>query len=201
MVVKANIAFQKPARMNVLYVGVDNPITVYAPNVAVSKLYVKMVRNDSVTILLRSADESYTVNPTTAGFCQIDIYDGARIINSQRYSCKNIPAPIATIGGKYVGGNLTPGNLKAQMGVIAVLENFDFDARISIEGYTMTYISKGEKYTATQSGNPTFSPQMKSYIDRAANNDVFILGDIKIKFPNGQTTTLPAISLIIVEGK
>ena len=97
---------------------------------------------------------------------------------------KRIPDPVPTLGGKLRGGNAQPGTLKAQTGIVPLLDNFDFEARFNVESYDMVFASKGEIYRASAAG-PLFSPQMLTFLGRAKPKDVIYLEEIKVRGPDG----------------
>jgi hypothetical protein len=97
---------------------------------------------------------------------------------------KRIPDPVPTLGGKLRGGNAQPGTIKAQTGIVPVLDNFDFEARFNVESYDMVFVSKGEIFRSTTSG-PLFNAQMQTFLSRAKPKDVIYLEEIKVRGPDG----------------
>ena len=169
-------------KMNVVYIGVDNPITISS---GAGDEKTSVVPNGGGITLSKAGPGKYIAKATTpdmkAGI-SVSVKGGKTTAFPIRV--KRIPDPIPTLGGKLRGGNAQPGTIKAQTGIVPVLDNFDFEARFTVESYDMVFVSKGEIFRASTSG-PLFSAQMQTFLSRAKPKDVIYLEEIKVRGPDG----------------
>lgn len=182
-------------KMNVVYIGVDNPITISSG--AGDEKTTVTPAGGGMTIT-KSAPGKYVARATTpdmkAGIT-VSVKDGKSTQFPIRV--KRIPDPVPTLGGKLRGGNAQPGTIKAQSGVVPLLENFDFEARFNVESYNMVYVSKGEIFRAEGSG-PLFNSQMQNFLSRAKPKDVIYIEEIKVRGPDNTPRKIGQIVFTII---
>jgi gliding motility-associated protein GldM len=170
-------------KMNVVYIGVENPVTV-SSGAGAEKTSVTP-SGGGMTIAKGAGPGKYVIKATTPDLkCNIKVAVTGGKATDFPMRVKRIPDPVPTLGGKLRGGNAQPGTLKAQTGIVPVLDNFDFEARFNVESYDMVLASKGEIYRASAQG-PLFSSQMLTFIGRAKPKDVIYLEEIKVRGPDG----------------
>ena len=188
--------------MNVFYIGVDNPVSVSAAGVATADVDVRISGGGGT--LTKIADSKFNVKVTTATtpnqFCTIDVYNRktGQKVGSAPFRTKRIPDPLASIGGK-VDGKVTDGELKIQQGIMAKLENFDFEAKCNIQGFTMicNLPRQDASPPITVSGG-RFDANVSSWIQKGRTGAIYQFYDIKAMCPgdvtgrklNGITLTL-----------
>jgi gliding motility-associated protein GldM len=169
-------------KMNVIYIGVENPITISS---GAGDEKTSVIPSGGGISLAKAGPGKYIAKATTPDLkcnIKVSVKDGKTSDFPMRV--KRIPDPVPTLGGKLRGGNAQPGTLKAQTGIVPVLDNFDFEARFNVESYDMVFASKGEIYRASAQG-PLFSSQMLTFIGRAKPKDVIYLEEIKVRGPDG----------------
>jgi len=196
--VAAKSVVVSPTKMNVLYIGVDNPMKISVPGVGQGDVSASL---DGAGTLTKNADGTYSAKVTAVGKCQINVsakVDGkVQSMGSEEFRIKRIPDPVPTLGGKLRGGNTQPGAIKAQSGLVALLENFDFEARFNVVSFQMVYSSKGEIFKANGDG-PLLNAQMKGFLDRAKPKDIIFIDEIKVVGPDGQPRKLGQIAFTII---
>jgi hypothetical protein len=95
---------------------------------------------------------------------------------------------VAKVAGKK-GGQIQLNVLKAQRGIAAELENFDFDIRWTVTSFRVSINDKG--YTIDRDSNSnTFTPQQKQLFNQLRKNDQIVFQDIKAKGPDGKVVRL-----------
>jgi len=150
-----------PTKMNVMYVGIANPIKVSVPGVASENLIVALNNGGRI----EKAGDDYLAYPSkldaTGKNTSITVsakFGGEiRSMGAMEFRVKEVPPPLATISGKN-GGNLKKEDLLAEDGVFADLKDFDFDLKfkvtqfdVNVSGtYVKTYSSKDNKFTSEQ---------------------------------------------------
>jgi gliding motility-associated protein GldM len=150
-----------PTKMNVMYVGIANPIKVSVAGVASENLVVSMTNGGRI----EKAGDDYLAYPnkldatgkSTSITVSAKVGGELKPMGSMEYRVKEVPPPVATISGKN-GGNLKKEDLLAEDGVIAELKDFDFDLKykvtqfdVNISGtYVKTFSAKDNKFTSEQ---------------------------------------------------
>lgn len=169
-------------KMNVLYVGVDNPLSITAAGVSSNELQVS-ASGAGINITKTGAGK-YNATVSQQGEAKIILSGGGLAPTSYDFRTKIIPDPIPTLSGKH-GGNMGNGEFKAQRALIPQLENFDFDARCEILSYTLFRIPKpgtGDPIANANQGG-TFNAGSRSLIDKASPNDRYFFEDVRVKCP------------------
>lgn len=178
-------------KMNVFYIGVDNPVDISAPGVAKDQIK-PSISNGSIT----KKGQEWVVRVKKAGTATIrvsaDVDGSTQNMGSMEFRVKKIPDPIGKIGGK-TGGVIRKAQLMASATVRAELENFDFDVKADVVGYSYSYVSKGLLVTENIKGG-RLSDRVKNAIKGLRAGDKIYFDDIKAKLPDGTTRTLPTVS-------
>ena len=166
-------------KMNVFYIGVDNPVSVSAAGVSSNEL---KVRSSGITMTKDGASH-YNVTATKPGDASITLSGGGLPPTTFKYKVKRIPDPIALLGAQKFPSSIPNGTFKAQGGVAAVLENFDFDAKCNVGTYTVAYQKKRADVIEKTNNGARYNSDVRSLIQRASPGDVYYFLDIKAKCP------------------
>ena len=199
MVVKpsATISAEK---MNVLYAGIANPVSVSAP-VAPDQLTVNFpgctvsraeAGKFNVTVptsLISSKSLVATVNANVGGKTQA--------MGSATFRIKRVPDPTSTIGAKIRGGKVSKAELNANAFIRASMgEDFAYDLKWNINSFQVIFIPKGgyeEAPISCTGGN--FSEAVKSKIAKSPSGTTIIFQGIKA---SSEVGTRPLDDIIIV---
>jgi gliding motility-associated protein GldM len=190
--VAAPFATVNPTKMNVFYIGVDNPIEVSAAGVRASDLNVSMSAGS-----LSGSGGAYTVRVTQQGKVTVNVASRGRSLASAEFRVKMIPDPVAEVGGK-AGGNIPAAEMRVQNGLAAVLKNFDFDARFDVVSYQVTYLAKREDLVSAQCNGPYFSDQVKGFQKAMKPGDTVYFEEVRVKGPDGTVRKIPGIVFKLV---
>lgn len=167
-----------PDKMNVMYVGVENPLSVSAAGVPSASIQVK---GGGIQIEKKS-NQSYIAKPSKPGRATITVSGQGLDPQNFEFRIKRIPTPSAKIGSKD-GGLISKGELQLYKRIDPVLENFDFDATCRIAGFEVTREKKnGDIYSHTNRGG-TFSAEVNRMIAKAKRGDKFYFEKIKATCP------------------
>ncbi len=188
-----------PDKMNVFYIGVDNPVSVSVPGFPADKVSPSI---SAGSIASTGGGGKYTVKVTQPGKVNVNVsakqLDGtSKSMGAVEFRVKRVPDPIAKIADQ-PGGSISTSKFKVQRGIIAVLENFDFDIRFHIVGFEMTYGAKRQDLVTARSSGPLFDSKMLDFLSRAKPGDTFYFDDIKAKGPDGTTRKLPTIAFKLI---
>lgn len=190
MVVKpsATISAEK---MNVLYAGIANPVSVSAP-VAPDQLSVNFPGcgvtraeagkfNISVPTSLIGKTVEATVSANLGGKTQA--------MGSTTFRVKRVPDPRATIGANIRGGKRSKNELKANPFIRAAMgDDFAYDLKWTINSYQVIFISKGYEDNPLTCTGATFSDAVKQKIAKSASGTTIIFTGIKASCEAGQRT-------------
>ncbi len=195
---KAQSALISLPSMNVVYLGISNPIEVAAYKYPCKRL---MVLTDNGTIE-RADGCTFYYAPVRFGVAElrvVAINRGDTILLRQiTVRVKDIPDPVARVGGMH-SGTMSRHLLSAQDGVIAALEGFGFDAKFLVRGFTATVLrAQGGCASASSSTGPRFTPEMYALFDTLVPGDVVLISSIRCTGPDGVARDLAAIQLLIL---
>lgn len=171
-------------KMNVFYIAVDNPVSVSAAGVSSNKLNVG-VSGEGGGSITKAGSTNYIVRvsrPTKPGeFCYITANaDG--LSDKKPFRVKRIPDPVARLSNK-ANGAMGTGEFKAQGGLGAFLDNFDFDAKCAIVGFTLVRVPKRQDAVREANDGARYNGKCRGLIDQAKPGDTYYFEDVKAKCP------------------
>ena len=173
-------------KMNVFYIGVDNPISVAAAGVSTNTL--KVSGNGGGISLQPNGLGKYIVS------AKIPTNDAEIIVSGEglppttfKFRVKRIPDPVAKLGVS-TGGDIGNGAFKAQAGLVALLENFDFDARCSIQGFTLIYAAPRQDPIEITNPSGAFGAESRTAINKAKPGDRYYFDNVRAKCPGDEGT-------------
>jgi len=185
-------------KMNVFYIGVPNPITCGITGIRPDKVNVNV---SGGTASRGGGAGKYSVTVSRPGKATVSLSgtnsQGKTVNGSKEFRVKRIPDPVPEIGGKS-GGKMGTGEWKAQLGVAAILKDFDFDAKFLVQGFEMTLSQRGEDLQICTNGGSKFKGQCKALQSKAKVGDIYFIDNIRAKGPDGTTRKLPTISFKIM---
>lgn len=186
--VSAPTAVVSADKMNVLYIGVDNPISVSVPGIPRESIRASINSGS-----LSGGNGNYTARVSEPGTAVIsvsaEVGGEVRALGSQTFRVRTVPPPIPKFGG-ISSGALNASVAKVQPGVFAVLENFDFDMQFTVTRFTMI-ISRRRADPFVQTANSNaLTPQMKQALNTVAAGDVIAIDDIYVKGGDGTNRKL-----------
>ncbi len=172
------------AKMNVFYIGVDNPVEVSAAGVPSNQIKVSMGGGGGATIN-KNGDGTYTVRatkPTLKGQGAKVNVSAPGMNASKDFRVKRIPDPVPKLS-KSRGGGMGSGEFKVQPGVFPVLENFDFDAKCNVVGFRLVRVAKRQDPQFAVNKGGKYGGEAQSLVKKATPGDKYFYEDIKCKCP------------------
>jgi hypothetical protein len=126
--------------------------------------------------------------------CVVTASADGKVIGSVQYRVRQMPDPIATVGGQKSGAYVNAGTLRAQAGVAAGIENFPLPLRYTVTRFTViaTDPNSGDLIREVVNGN-AFSSRAKQIMGGLQSGDIITFEDIQCQKPNGQVIKLPAL--------
>jgi len=181
-------------KMNVFYIGLDNPVTISSGTGADRT---KVSADGGGIQINETAPGKYNVRVTTVGQSAITIIADKKT-TTYNFRVKRVPDPIATIGGKITSGKVKKGELAVQQGIVAVLQNFDFEAKFTVQSFDYIFIPKGEDLSSGTATGPAFPGRLVDQIKNCKPKDVFQFEIIKVVGPDGQPRKIPGLGVTII---
>jgi gliding motility-associated protein GldM len=167
-------------KMNVFYVGVDNPVAVSAAGMSSNELSVSVSGGGGT--IRKAGGSKYIVKVTQpTDDCRINV-SGGGMRDSKLFRVKRIPDPVARLGNKQ-DGSMGNGEFKAQGGVIAWLDNFDFDAKCNIQGFKLVRVPKRQDPIEVLNKGTRYSSDARRIVNQARPGDTYYFFDVKARCP------------------
>ncbi len=189
-------------KMNVMYIGVDNPISVSAAGVAPTDLIVN-VKGCGAT-LINSGNGKYIAKVSGVGACTVTVMQktegGIKQQGSpQVFRVKSFPNPPLRVGGKTTFGNLEMDQSKASIIAALGVDNsgFDFNAPFKVVGFTMSAYTNGrlsEEYKCT--GSSLSGPALAE-LKRLKRGSKIFFENIKVEAPAKEIRDFPIIKISV----
>jgi gliding motility-associated protein GldM len=181
-------------KMNVLYIGVDNPVTIAASGGA--EQIVPSIAGGAGSIT-KVGPGKYTVRVgAVTDDCRISVSVNGKNAGTSQFRVRTIPDPVASVGNQLSGSNFNAGAFRAQGGVAASIKDFPFDIKYSVTSFLIsTDTDDGDIVEARVQGNSfgdaqnvmrQVKPQKTVYID-----EIYAVG------PDGRRRHLPSLMYYI----
>lgn len=195
-VAKPNLVVS-PTKMNVFYVGVENPVSISIAGVAGDKIF-PTITNGRIR---KQRDGEYIVLPKRPGNSLVSVVaeiDGVkRNMGVAPFRVKGLPDPTVQVAGKK-GGKIQKNVLAAQAGVFAVMENFDFDLEFKIIEFTVSTTDKGGYYINETTKGNVFTPAQLGLIKGLRRGSRLNIEEVKAIGPDGSVRNLAPIVFEII---
>ena len=176
-------------KMNVLYIGVDNPVSIAASggaeqlNPTISQGSLEKTGPGQYIAKVNSITDNCTISVNVAG----------KLAGQQVFRVRTIPDPVATIGGNASGDNIAAGAFKAQGGVGAYIKDFPFELNYKVTSFSIAADTDDGDIAEAQSQGNTFSPQARAIINRVHAGQTVTVDNIRAMGPDGRTRKLPSL--------
>lgn len=184
-------AVVSPDKMNVLYIGIPNPVSVSAPGVPASSLKLGISSGS-----LSGSNGHYTAEVKSVGTATItvsgQISGKTMTLGSTLFRVKRIPDPKFEFAGKS-GGSTSAANIRAQDYVFAKLDNFEFDAKFNVTHFTLMVIKPRQDAIIIPGAGNTLSGQMHTVMNTVIPGTTIVFKDITAIGPDGTPRYLDAI--------
>jgi gliding motility-associated protein GldM len=184
----ASIALDK---MNVLYIGVDNPVTIAASGGGDDRVNATISGNATLT---RTGAGKYiarvnAVNDNTIITVSVD----GKVAGTAQFRVRTVPQAQAYVGAKPSGSNFTAAEFKAQAGVGAGIKDFPFELVYEVVSYTLTCdTDDGDVYVGNNGGAP-FNAVRAGVNQHISSGDIVTIDNIRVKGPDGRTSPAPSL--------
>jgi hypothetical protein len=174
VVPRPNQAIISADKMNVVYRGVPNPISISVPGIASNKV------NASAPGMSKVGDGKFMLKAGSGSEVKINVVatmpDGKTMSSAQVFRIKGLPAPTGKVGGS--DKNSGPKNNLEVCTITATMEDFDFPVNVNV---TQFNIKVPGQPTIVVSGNK-MDGRARAAIAKASRGDIVIISEIKASF-------------------
>ena len=174
VVPRPNQAIISVDKMNVVYRGVPNPISISVPGIASNKV------NASAPGMTKVGDGKFMLNAGSGSEVKITVNatmpDGKAMSSAQVFRIKGLPAPTGKVGGNTA--NKGPKSNLEVCSVTAIMEDFDFPVSVNV---TQFNIKVPGQPTIVVSGSK-MDGRARAAIAKASKGDVVVISEIKASF-------------------
>ena len=136
-----------PTKMNVIYIGIENPISISVPGVPNEKVKVSVAGGGLTVNKATGSGEQYIAKATTQGeatiTCSADFDGKTMTMGAQKFRIKRVPDPVAMIG-QNESGPMAKSILMAQPSINAIMKDFEFELFFKVTKFKMTFQQKGK---------------------------------------------------------
>jgi gliding motility-associated protein GldM len=179
-------------KMNVVYRGVVNPMTISFAGVTADKV------TASAPGLSSAGGGKYNMSPGAGTETVINVTgtlpDGSKVSDKKTFRIKGIPGPTGTIRGE-MGVVKGPKSSLEISTIGAKLVDFDFEVGLDVVGFNLKVTGQP---TVVVSGNK-LNAQCKSVLSKAGRGDQVTISEIKTKLVGAGSYLLPRTAIVIYE--
>ncbi|MCX6294857.1 MAG: gliding motility protein GldM [Bacteroidetes bacterium] len=181
--------------MNLVYRGLDNPISVSVPGIPNEKLTVTATN----AILINKGNGKYIVKPIADGEVKVNVFADLengekRNMGIQVLRVKRIPKPEAKIGSIIIEGKMSKAEFDVQSIIQAYYLDFGFQANCFVKSFDMSYETNGVIGTVSVKGNNINDELKKVYRQLRKNSRVYF-ENIKATGPDGLEVSLSPLTI------
>ena len=191
-------AVVSPDKMNVFYMGVDNPVSVSAPGTPDDKLHLSIVSGSGT---ITGSKGHFIVNVKTTAPMKISISaEGDKgkttVLGTADFRCKRIPNPHVRFAGKS-GGTVAKPILVGQDRVFANLEDFDFATQFNINHFTLYIIKPHSDVQTFETNTNTLTAPMKAALGGIVPGTRVMFDNVFATGPDGMRRPLDPITFTV----
>ncbi|HQW24300.1 MAG TPA: GldM family protein, partial [Bacteroidia bacterium] len=184
-------------KMNVLYIGVDNPMAISVPGVSNNAVFPSISgAGGNLKPNAAAGGGHFIATVTTVGEAKINVtaeIGGKKMpMGEFKYRVKRVPDPVATISNSK-GGPINKSLLAAGT-LIPQLENFDFELFFKITGFRMSIFAKGKDLIEYETTGNQLSQPMRDAIGKLRAGDKVFIEYIKAKMATGADQSTRSLS-------
>ena len=191
-------AIASPLKMNVLYVGVDNPVNVAIPGVGCDELHVEFPQGK-----IYGSGCSYTVGPLKPGeaYLYIGFLDSGSVcfVDTISFRVKRIPDPTPMFGNRSpINDSVSLAEAKAIPGIYAIASGFDFDVRYQVLEYRVKIIRGNSTIVSHTNSGMFFTQEIEHSFDtELTEGDLLVIDKIRVLCADNTERRIRPLKLIV----
>lgn len=188
-----------PTKMNVFYIGPENPVEISVPGVPADKISASLTPSTHGSIS-KKAGGGYIVKVSRAGKCSIsvvaDINGKKQNMGSVEFRIKTVPDPVAQVLGMN-GGDIDKARLQAAQTVDAKMKDFDFDLSFKVTSFTVSAQVGAYFLSETVKSNRINQQVKQNIFTKVSKGSKVYFEDIKAVGPDGKPRNLGVLKFVV----
>ena len=189
---RPNSATISADKMNVVYRGVANPMTISFAGVADNNV------SASASGLSKASGSSYIMTPGNGREVTINVNgtlaDGSKVSDSKQFRIKDIPRPTGTVRGESDIIKMQRNALEISS-VGASLPDFDFDLNLKVTGFKFNVPGQ----PTVQVNGDRLDARAKAVLKRAQRGETVQIFDINAQIAGNSSYKLKKVSPVLIE--
>lgn len=186
----ASIALDK---MNVLYIGVANPVTIAASGGGDDRTSFSIAGGGGRIDKVGNGKYNVFVSSVTND-CVLTVSVEGKVAGSSNFRVRTIPDPVATVGAKPSGATMTAAEFRAQGGVGAWIKDFPFDLKYSVTAFRLsTDTDDGDIAEADCTGNAFSTKAVQIMRDHVKAGKTVYIENIRAVGEDGKNRSVPTL--------
>lgn len=173
-------------KMNVFYIGVENPVDISVAGAAPTDVQATMSGGGGS--IASKGQGKYIVKVTTPGETSVNVSvktkTGSKSMGTMKFRVKKVPSPQASFAGVVGDGKVSKGELMNAGGVIPKLEDFVFDLKFPVVSWNMSIFINGAYADYTAQG-ASATGQMKDLLAKVKPGQKVLIEEVKVQCPDG----------------
>ena len=170
-------------KLNVLYVGVDNPVRIAASGMKQDDLEVSIDNGK-----IKKEGQKYIVNPEHSGSASLTIESKGKVIGSKLFRVKNVPNPGAYLIAEdnlIESGQVSKNAVSGVRGISVTIPNFMFDVNFTVTSFSLNVKGDREELLIQNSSGGRFTDPQIELIQRLLPGQVLVIDQIRATGPDG----------------
>jgi gliding motility-associated protein GldM len=199
--VAAPTAVVSPTAMNVLYVGVDNPLSISVPGIPDKQVQVSINGGNH---LVKQASGAYLAKMNLQSPNDVEVtvraeLDGTmREMNNVKFRVKRLPAPKCRVGSIEGSGKMKASDLKIQNLICEYEKDFPLNLpRPQLVSFSMV-IQTGDEVKERMGTTNRLTEEMKALIERTPPGSRVYFENIMVKGNDEKSHKLPPVVVTII---
>ena len=182
--------------LNILYKGIENPVSFAIPGMPKGRLFF----DSNFPMSLDTDENEMILIPNSTGTATINlsriIENDTSQLGSREFDVRNLPTPIPTLFGK-TGGFILRDSLVVMEAIKAIIKDFDYEYEFSIISYELSFeVNEGTIATNILSNNIT--RDIRNQFNRIRHNSKINFREIRVIGTDNVLRNLGTLSLTVV---
>jgi gliding motility-associated protein GldM len=187
-------------KMNVFYVGVNNPIMVAVPGIPNDKIslrisggeIVKDGNNGNYIIRVNGSNKEESITTTA------EINGVKKDIATYLFRVKRVPDPVAVFAGKSGEAIISRAEILIADSITAAFQNFDFYMGIKVVSFDLTMKMENNMLETKSSGSSTITKGQKGLLEKCKEGSKFYIENVKVELADGSVRKCPGVTLTVL---
>jgi gliding motility-associated protein GldM len=191
-------AVVSPTMMNVMYVGLNNPLQISVPGFSQSDVTAGI----SSGALAKNSGGTYNATFTNPGRAKVTVkakVNGREMVmGEQEFRVKSIPTPTATLDGVMSPTGVSVPFMKSKRGVVAKVEGFEYDVPFRVMSYVVTFRQKDGNILKKDNEGPGFNATVKSWLNNIQKGEAVFFDEIVVMGPDMKKRKVNTLAFNVV---